>query len=526
MGEWEPIPYRIWIGITGHRDAVADPGIERRVEEVIARLRRQAAAAGFADVCFGVVSALARGPDQYVARTVLREPGTLLAAVLPMSVAKYKPTLGDEASVREFESLLGIASSMRQIEPQGSSSESYAAAGTAIIDSCDVLVAVLDQSRPRREGGTAAVVEEARHHRHAPAVYRIDPTTFDLDVDKRPVDFRALRRIGQLNREGRRASGEPRWSQELHRAAAAAQLDGDVIEPVLGWAEPVFTRADALALRLRRRERYARLVLFLGAATAVLLATVELTYSPGNDWLSISELLVLVLLLTAVVTARRSRWHADWLTFRALAENARSMFFVNLISTQGGAAGVPIEGPPERMTGNRWVSHVCLELVRRWPSPQDTRCPAHAVKAFLEQAWVEPQITYYAGTERRSRKAEAVFTWVIATLFAVTCLAVLAHDAGAGDWHRGADRLMAFLAIVIPGVAGAVTGLRDSAELQRHAARSRHMAQRLHSLRWQLHEASTPVAIRRVALRIWQQLAAENADWFDLMVFQELELHV
>jgi hypothetical protein len=39
----------------------------------------------------------------------------------------------------------------------------------------------------------------------------------------------------------------------------------------------------------------------------VLLATVELTYLPGNDWLSIRELLVLVLLLVVVVTARRSR---------------------------------------------------------------------------------------------------------------------------------------------------------------------------------------------------------------------------
>src|SRR4051794_11195371 len=137
MGEFEPIPYRIWIGVTGHRDAPPDPRIEEQVRSVLDRVRAQAAKAGFPDVRFGVVSALAEGPDQYVARVVLEEPGALLAAVLPMPAVDYRRSLADAASRAEFDRLLELACDVRAFEPGGDpvlGTDGYSAAGTAIIE--------------------------------------------------------------------------------------------------------------------------------------------------------------------------------------------------------------------------------------------------------------------------------------------------------------------------------------------------------------------------------------------------------
>src|SRR5436305_5967765 len=117
MGEFEPVPYRIWIGVTGHRDAPPDLRIEEQVRSVLDRVRAQAAKAGFADVRFGVVSALAEGPDQYVARVVLEEPGALLAAVLPMPAVDYRRRRAGAASRAEVDRLLAVGGAGRAVEP-------------------------------------------------------------------------------------------------------------------------------------------------------------------------------------------------------------------------------------------------------------------------------------------------------------------------------------------------------------------------------------------------------------------------
>jgi hypothetical protein len=552
MGDWEPIPYRIWIGVTGHRDAAADPRIVDQVGAILARLRRQAAEAGFPDPRFGVISALAEGPDQYLTRAILREPDTLLVAVLPMPAATYRKSLADEASRAEFDALLGLACDIRAFDPPDRrggdvtggvggrvevrlreddayvGADGYSAAGTAIIEHCDVLLAVLDPNRAVKRGGTAAVVGEARRHRHAPVVYCIDPHTFDLDADPRAIDEQALRRIRHLNR----ALSKPvrrRWSDELRGVARRPDvgLDPQVLDPLLAWLEPLFSRADARAVRLRRRERAARLVLFMGAAAAVGVAAGGLAFSPDNGWLSIVEATILLIVPASVFYARRSHLHSNWLAYRALAENVRSMFFVNLVATHGTTGARHSRGGPARfLTENRWVSHICTELVVRFPAGPPVRGDTSALRAFLSAAWLGPQVDYYTAKESQSRSTESVFTQTITALFTATVLAVSSHYFGLPGLHHRADKVLALVAIVIPALGGALSGLRDSDELQRHADRSRHMVQRLTALQSQLDEATTITSLRRVSVKVWQQLTAENAEWFDLMLFRELELHV
>jgi hypothetical protein len=552
MGEFEPIPYRIWIGVTGHRDAAPDPRIDEQVRAVMARVRTEATKAGFPDVRFGVISALAEGPDQYVARAVLTERDALLAAVLPMPADDYRKSLADEASRVEFDRLLSLACDIREFEPGTAPSgrfsghrggpvelplrdgdgilgtDGYSAAGAAIIEHCDVLVAILDRTRPAKRGGTAAVVAQARQHRHAPVVYCIDPHTFDLEVDRRVIDVQGLRRTARLNKKWA-GNGDLGWPAEIRRAAQApgVGVDAGVVEPLLSWATPMFSRADSLAVRLRWWERSARLLLFLGSAAAVTLAAIGLTYAPDLSGLRIVELAVLVLVFGSVVLARRRRWHVDWLAYRALAENVRSLFFANLVAAHVGSGSAVRRGGPARfLTENRWVSHMGLELVVRFPGGRPGRCEPRALGALLAQAWLDPQISYYAARESRSRSTESVFTWTIAALFVATGLAVAVHLADPASWHHRGDRILALLAIVIPAVGGALGGLRDSDARQRHAERSRHMAQRLGALREQMESARTFGALLLVALRTWQQLTMENAEWFDLMRFRELELHV
>src|ERR1035437_1837714 len=95
MPDFEAIPYRIRIGVTGHRkldnpaavQALVKKAIDTEIEKLfpekskkkIKRVRE----AGTTAISFSVLSSLAEGADRLVARAVLDYPGARLDAVLP-----------------------------------------------------------------------------------------------------------------------------------------------------------------------------------------------------------------------------------------------------------------------------------------------------------------------------------------------------------------------------------------------------------------------------------------------------------
>ncbi len=110
------------------------------------------------------VSALAEGADRVVAERVLARSGAL-EAVLPLPAEEYAADFAGPASRQEYDALLARADSVTVVsaDPGDPSREaSYARAGTAVLDRCDVLLALWDGGPARGRGGTAAVVAEAR----------------------------------------------------------------------------------------------------------------------------------------------------------------------------------------------------------------------------------------------------------------------------------------------------------------------------------------------------------------------------
>src|SRR6266852_161360 len=119
MSEFEPIPYRIRIGVTGHRE-LADPAamqalvkqaIGAEVEKLfpegsrqnIERVRNE----GTTEILYRILSPLAEGADRVVARAVLEYPGARLDVVLPLTIEDYLEDFKTDESKVEFEELLG-----------------------------------------------------------------------------------------------------------------------------------------------------------------------------------------------------------------------------------------------------------------------------------------------------------------------------------------------------------------------------------------------------------------------------------
>lgn len=146
----------ITIGVTGHRvlpDAASlvDP-VDRALDEL----------SGGAVV--HLLTSLAEGADRLVARRVLVRAGGTITAVLPLEPEEYERDFADRASCDDFRALLAEATEEEVVEVERGAGRTaaYEAAGVAVVERSDALLALWDGEPARGRGGTAEIVEHAR----------------------------------------------------------------------------------------------------------------------------------------------------------------------------------------------------------------------------------------------------------------------------------------------------------------------------------------------------------------------------
>jgi hypothetical protein len=140
------------VGITGHQDL---PASARR--EIETRMRETLATHGEPGL-IGVGS-LAAGADQLFAR-VVAEVGGELEVVVPCS--GYESTFTTARERAAYHAALATARSVERLSYPGPSEEAFLAAGVAVVDRCELLIAVWDGQPARGLGGTADIVDHAR----------------------------------------------------------------------------------------------------------------------------------------------------------------------------------------------------------------------------------------------------------------------------------------------------------------------------------------------------------------------------
>jgi hypothetical protein len=105
------------------------------------------------------ISCIARGADSIFAQAIL-DLGGKLEVILP--AADYRETKVKPDHAEQFDELLRRATAVRVMPFAKASREAYEAANNSLLSSCDRLFAVWDGRSAVDQGGTGAVVEEAR----------------------------------------------------------------------------------------------------------------------------------------------------------------------------------------------------------------------------------------------------------------------------------------------------------------------------------------------------------------------------
>jgi hypothetical protein len=563
----ESIPFRLRVGVSGHRELPDTEALQGAVASVLDELPARLPADS-TPVVYRAVSPLAEGADRLVAKAVLSRADADLIVPLPFARERYLEDFTSEESVAEFQELYELAVFHTAAEGASvlSDGECYRQGGQDVVEHSDVLIALWNGLPAKGLGGTAAIIQYARGgtldgNASGPQdVWLPASRSAEQGVRRIPVfvirtdrpgkietlfeegDWSEVRRAYQdlhhfnylrprlafhreitRNEDERRASGAALGEQ--HQGATAEARFHAITASLEGWLFPIFTKADTAATSFRNQ------VLGIGVATAVLAAAAvaaaaaRVVYAPHAIALTWIEVLFMAAVLAGRLTIVHQQAHRRWVTLRALAEMLRVMPYSALAdprhftaSSDGETAGSRAVRPPTVQL--EWYRRTVDELWKRRPHIRLAETDLPWLRTLILQRWIAGQIDYHTRRGHRHRLWHRLLRGGVLAAFAGTLLCALAHAMGQGG------ETTAFLAIALPATGGALSYIEAHREHGRHAERYKWTVSQLRDLERRGAHAEHIAELRLIARRMLELMNTENADWAEVMWVHDVELAV
>lgn len=588
----DPAPFRldgripIVIGVTGHRDPVREPELERDrdlraavTRELVSLLEEYphspllvltALAEGSDTIVAEVAVALARDPRRW---TVSGVPRIGVAAVLPMPIESYATDFvdaGHEAHVMDLLRQAAVSYSLsgaaKAADEAGGRRACYARLASYIVRHSHVLLALWD-GRQGEPGGTGDVVrwfrqgvpEEFYPEResfdvlraadgvrfvHLPVSRRGEPTDAGPPPSPSRVEGSAelvLSQIEEFNRDSANSKvamrGTAAGSRQLLGLPSGTETsswtpDADRLAPFL----EVFAQSDALARRFRSRRRAYTFALF-GLAFLALAAFECYSHLKAGPWLLLTYLIAFLLSFSIVGHARSRKIENKFLVYRSLAEALRVQ-----IAWSGGSvrASVADYYQPLHEDEIAWVRHSLkgLAVLARESSEEAESRSAWRVRPLRwalhwwikrEVAWFNDRLDILHSEARRSKLG---FHWGAWTGFGMAALLLVlesAHAVGLGvPVLPHGPILVAVVLLVAAGALAQAYGHQEALESSARRYRSALEVFRRAEIRVeQAIEERDGMGVERAAsaLRsLGRESLAENVGW--LLLNRDHELHV
>jgi hypothetical protein len=546
------IPFRIRIGVTGHRQLSDEVALAARVREALderlpalfdGESQRILAGLRHTPIAYTVFTSLAEGADRLVAREVLRRPGGRVAAVVPLTATDYRGTFSGPAAIAEFDELIGTGRhavylrnrSLGEEFPEGPArdaarQEAYARAGRQVVDSCDVLIALWDGEPARGVGGTAEIVSyAAKLGRPVCRINTADPA-FPIEIRAEGVTALNAEAAADIDLFNRAMADQRKWGRAIDEAAgrylsdAAASgipaarraLAAERILPACIVASEIAARNQAL---FQGAGLWAHL-LSVAAVAAVATAVLVPPLAAGGYAVELA-LLAVILALIGYANSQKSR--RRWVEHRFLAERLRTAFFFAVC----GGEPAPIKVPPhmESFHGPRtWMFRAFEEIRSAFPFAGGLEAgPVAARAAFARSHWVEGQVAYHCSTSARCASRSSAIEHAGVGVFVLAMLAAAVHLLAHGRLNDGIDKTLTAAALLLPAVGAAMDGIRTHRDYSRLARRSGNLGSVLRQLDARFDGVRTEEELEARLREMEEIVALEGQEWFSVMRFVSLE---
>ncbi len=550
--KFAPIPYRIRLGVTGHRDikepvaleALVRKAIDAEVEGLFSQASMETLAkirgGGVTETSFSVLSPLAEGADRIVARAVLGYAGARLDVVLPLTVEDYLEDFQTAESVAEFQELLGRCARPTVLrarpirdevhDPNDQSAlrgAAYESVGRYVVDHCDVLIALWDGKPAQGRGGTAEIVEYAKAQKRPILV--VWDGGWQIYDRGNGLDASGMEGIDQFNRFRSKPAECSGW-ESRHELKEFEELPGPTRELVDLYLRPYYAHASIMAGGNQARFYTAGKSIYSFSAAAVgcvaIAALFPVLAAPGFG----AELVLLIMAVVALRRARRRHAHQTWVETRFLVERIRCGMFLAVC----GVEPSPIEVLPfmgHAHTTNDWMVRVFEEIWQRLPrlSPcSKAECPL--LNEFIRSAWIEGQIKYHQDKRKREKRARERLETAAKIVLPATIGAAALHLMLMGllprelpEWGHRVHQGLTFIGLLFPAVAASLAGMMAHREHLRLEKGSENILPYLESLDRRIRSAEEPAQFERLLHKVDELMLRETQGWLMLMRYVEIK---
>lgn len=529
----------ISIGIVGHRtDRIAD---DARVREAILGLIAEMKSSFSEEAVpkLRLVTALAEGADRIGAEAA-REAGLAIDAVLPFPPEEYCADFETVQSREAFDALLEAADSVLTLDGAVKDrARAYDSAGLALLDNCDLLIAVWDGGPGRGRGGTRDVIDEALR-RALPiltvspdgrsTVLRIPKSTPRPTVHLEDVPCRDVDELPDLIREIVRLfdEGEPNWlsvsappTHGLMYAAYPALLKVAGVSSQRKRGENLQSEAphtkstlqtsfdwwDAAANGAAKAFRSAVIVNFSLAALAVVLASVSLLLGDAKWVLVAAEIAVICLLIANTWYASKQKWQERWLESREVAELLRVSILLRHVGIGRGVADSPTAP---------WSTRYVAAIARSVPPESiDLSHPALVAEGVVSE--IASQADWNEANGRRMRLvAHRVGRFGEVLFAAVLILLVVWLALWFSEPHlaQASKYWLTALTAGLPAIASASYGIRIILDFEGAAQRASHLSDALRAALANWSRSSRDAAsLQMVAVQSSEAMMGDVGSW-------------
>ncbi len=558
----EPIPYRIRLGVTGHRKLENKDTLTEKINTILKselislfddKSKKLIQKSTSTPITYSLLTPLAEGADRLVAEAVLNYNDlSTIDVVLPLTLSDYKKTFEDpedEQFVKLYDKArkviklrkydmdndpeINIHKNDIPIETKldESKKESYEKVGRYVVNHCDVLIALWDGMDSRGKGGTKEIIEYA-HEKKRPVIIisTIAPNNIEI-VKGFGLNGDAIGNIDRFNNKKIPSDVESKYIKNLDNIffsnPDAVCLPENSKQLLRDLIFPYYIKSSLMAKKSQRIYKPSGNLIYICSALAILSVLFGLLYPPAFLGAFIVEFFSLTAILAVYFFAQNFR--NKWLESRFLTERLRSACFFIISNLEITSIEIPSHmGIAHKY--NDWMVQVFNEVWSKLPQMKglkigDLQCS----KKYILSHWIDDQAVYHTKKSKNLHKSNnrfKSFGWIIYTIALLTSGVHIAHELLGGlEGHHIIENILIFLAIALPATGAAVVSIRKHGEYERIETRSENMSKAIQDLKIDFNLISEVKEFEKLMYQFDELMLRENQDWLMLMKLVKLEVY-
>ncbi len=564
------IPYRIRLGVTGHRKLNDEIQLKEKVKriletEIYTLFNRESLekikSATNTPIAFSIYTALAEGADRLVAKEVLDfNESSTIEAILPLNKNEYKKTFFNPED-NQFEELLSRARKAiylrkydLELYPEiiqktnkdtldkvinETRHKAYKAAGEYIVDHSDVLIAIWDGNDVKGKGGTKDIIDYAIKV-NRPIIIISTNILKELSIIQGNVLYaEAIQYIEQFNTtkevEGKQNIKIKKKYNQLFNNPEGESIPAEAKALIKEQIIPFYILASDNSKQNKKRYKPAGSLIIFGSLIAVVSVIGGILYRPFMFYSFIIEFFCLLAIFIVYIYIKDVHADRKWLENRFLAERLRTAWF--FISSN---MEIPRIVVPQYMghahKQNDWMIKVFDEIWNRLPNLSGPHPQLLSdYKLFIGRHWVGDQKYHHLIKSNKLKKENTFWMNLGWAIFSIALFAAFIHimDHLFNIMHFAfkdettyttIKKILEGLAIILPAIGAMIVGIRTYNESVRIESISHNLANILDNLQKRFEMADDASEFEELMYKTDEIILRENQEWFTLMKFVKLEV--